>query len=92
MKTRMNTIILSLAFASAFGLAGSAFAQSADSNYCNALSQSYTRYAQANDGRSHNAPPADVAAAMSKCDSAPASAIPVLEKTLTDAKISLPPR
>jgi len=29
---------------------------------------------------------------MSKCNSAAASAIPVLEKALKDAKITLPPR
>jgi hypothetical protein len=69
-----------------------ASAQSADSKYCSALSQSYEKYAQDNGGKSHNAPPADVGAAMGNCATNPTSAIPVLEKALKDAKVSLPAR
>ena len=68
------------------------FAQSADSKYCSALSDKYRTYAQDNGGKSHNAPPADVATAMSKCSSEPGSAIPVLEGALNAAKVSLPAR
>jgi hypothetical protein len=69
-----------------------ASAQSADSKYCSALSASYEKYAQDNGGRSHNAAPANVGAAMGKCSSDPSSAIPVLEKALNEAKIPLPSR
>ncbi len=69
-----------------------ASAQSNDSKYCAALSSQYETYAQDNGGRSHNAPPASVGAAMSKCSSDPATAIPVLEGALTNAKVALPPR
>jgi hypothetical protein len=69
-----------------------ASAQSADSRYCSSLSSTYERYGQDSGGRSHNTPPANVAAAMGQCNSNPASAIPVLEKALNDAKIPLPSR
>jgi hypothetical protein len=69
-----------------------AFAQSNDAKYCSALSAQYETYAQDNGGKSHNAPPASVGAAMSKCSSDPASAIPVLEGALNQAKVALPPR
>jgi hypothetical protein len=69
-----------------------AFAQSADSKYCSALSEKYETYAQDNGGKSHNAPPASVASAMSKCSSDPAASIPVLEGALNAAKVSLPAR
>jgi len=88
MKSR--SVLMIAAIALAFPVA--AFAQSGDSKYCAALSQEYTKYAQSSEGKSHNAPPADVGTAMSKCNSDAASAIPVLEKALKDAKITLPPR
>lgn len=69
-----------------------AFGQSADTKYCSALSSQYATYAQNNGGKSHNAPPADVATAMSQCDSNAASGIPILEKALTNAKVALPAR
>ena len=67
-------------------------AQSADAKYCSALSDKYQTYAQDNGGKSHNAPPAEVASAMSKCSTDAASAIPVLEGALKAAKVSLPAR
>jgi len=69
-----------------------AFAQSGDAKYCAALSDKYTTYAQASGGRSHNTPPADVATAMSQCSSNASASIPVLEKALNAAKITLPAR
>jgi hypothetical protein len=69
-----------------------ASAQSNDSKYCSALTSQYETYAQDNGGKSHNAPPAAVGVAMSKCSSDPASAIPVLEGALNQAKVALPPR
>ena len=66
---------------------GAAFAQSADDvSYCNALSglvRTVNRGAE---------PQGSVANAMAQCSSNPAAGIPVLERTLTDAKVSLPPR
>jgi hypothetical protein len=68
-------------------------AQSVDTRYCEALSQKYTRFvADPNAGKIHVEIPSDVAAAQAKCDSDPKTAIPVLQKALTDKKIELPPR
>ena len=70
-----------------------ASAQSSDSQYCAALSDQYTKYvADPNAGKSHVEVPSDVAAAQAKCDSDPKTAIPVLQKALTDKKITVPPR
>jgi hypothetical protein len=68
-------------------------AQASDTSYCTELSHSYTKYvADPNAARNPMQPPADVGAAQAKCDSDPASAIPILEKALSDKKISLPAR
>jgi hypothetical protein len=67
-----------------------AFAQSGDAKYCAALSDKYTTYAQSSGGKSHNTPPADIANAMSKCSTNASASIPVLEKALNDAKVTLP--
>jgi hypothetical protein len=88
----MNFKVACLLAGLSFALSMTASAQSADSKYCSALSNKYQTYAQDNGGKSHNAPPADVASAISKCSSDPASAIPVLEGALNSAKVALPPR
>ena len=62
-----------------------ASAQSADTKYCDALSASYRTSGVAK-GDSMEA------AAMSKCASDPKGSIPVLEKSLKDNKIPVPPR
>ena len=67
------------------GLPLAAFAQSADSKYCAALS---AKYRQLNTSQSDET----VAAAMAQCDKSPEKGIPVLEKHLKDAKVALPPR
>jgi len=90
----MKTVTKAL-WASAFACAVlpfAAFAQSNDSAYCTALGDKYNTYVLSSGGRSHNTAPPDVATAISKCSSDPASAIPVLEKTLNNAKVSLPAR
>ncbi len=80
-----------LAAGLALGLSGAASAQSKDSAYCTELSHSYTKYvADPNSSRAPTQAPADVSTAQSKCASDPGSAIPVLEKALTDQKITLP--
>lgn len=66
---------------------GAAFAQSPDAvSYCKSLS-SLVR--TVNRGAT---PQGNIADAMAQCDANPNAGIPVLEKTLTDAKVSLPPR
>ena len=66
--------------------APAAFAQSADVTYCKQLS---SLYREINRGASPSGAGAD---AMSQCDNNPSAGIPTLEKALTDAKVSLPPR
>lgn len=58
-----------------------------DSAYCKALSAKYRQTLSP-----ITTPAVSVPEAMSKCDSDPASAIPVLERALTDGKVALPPR
>jgi hypothetical protein len=70
-----------------------ASAQSSDSQYCAFLSHQYTRYvADPDSGKNHVEIPSDVAVAQAKCDSDPKNAIPVLQKALTNRKISVSPR
>jgi hypothetical protein len=67
--------------------AGWAFAQSADAAYCSALSAKYREFVGS--GQTD----ATAATAMAQCSSGnTAAGIPVLEKTLKDAKVALPPR
>ena len=82
----MTFIKFGLAAAAAVMLPLAAFAQSADTNYCKALSAKYREYAKA------GAVDSTAAAAMAKCDKEPAAGIPVLEKHLKDGKVALPPR
>jgi hypothetical protein len=88
MKTFTKTL---LAFACVV-LPFAASAQSNDSKYCTALSDKYNTYVLASGGRSHNTASPDIANAISRCSSDAAAAIPVLEKALGDAKVSLPSR
>jgi len=69
-----------------------ASAQSSDAQYCTELGQLYSKYVTSKEDRRPRPPTPDVSAAMTKCQSDPASSIPVLEKALTDAKVSLPKR
>ncbi len=71
-------------------LAPSVLAQSADTTYCNALSTTHDRYINANTGRSNQTPNAAIERAKQQCASDPAGSVPVLEKALKDAKVSLP--
>jgi hypothetical protein len=65
-----------------------ALAQSAtDVAYCNKLSATYRSTVA-----STATPDATVPVAMSECATKPASSIPVLEKALTDNKVTLPSR
>jgi hypothetical protein len=69
-----------------------AFAQSADTKYCEALGDKYQDYVQATGRRGEAAPSVTADIALSKCQTAPGEAIPVLEKSLTDGRVTLPRR
>jgi hypothetical protein len=70
-----------------------AFAQSADTQYCAALVAKYDRYVNNPDqGRGFQPTSAAITEAKAKCASNPAAGIPVLERALKDAKVDLPPR
>ena len=64
-----------------------AFAQTSDADYCNKLSATYRSVVMGN-----ATPDATGPAALSKCSTDPASAIPILEKALKDNKVTLPTR
>jgi hypothetical protein len=87
MKIRAATIAFVL-----LSVPGAIMAQSADSKYCAALSEKYDTYIETQGDKGGNPTPADVVTAMGKCKSDPATAIPVLEKSLKAARLSLPPR
>ena len=74
-------------------LPAGALAQSADSNYCTALSATYDKYV--NDpvgGRGNQPANVTISRAKQQCASNPAAGIPVLEQALKDRRVSLPPR
>jgi hypothetical protein len=87
MKLLIATIVLSAAV-----VPGIAFAQSADTKYCSALSDKYDYYVERSGEKGGGAPPIEVTKAMDNCKSSPASSIPVLEKALKAARLDLPPR
>jgi hypothetical protein len=80
-----TSLMAAAGVALALPLAG-AFAQSADVAYCKQLSSLYRDVNRGAD------PTGAGAQAMSQCDANPAAGIPYLEKSLTDAKVSLPAR
>ena len=71
----------------------SAFAQSADTSYCNALSALFDRYVN-NPSVGNGSKPADpkVTTAEGQCAKNPAAGIPVLEQALKASRVSLPAR
>jgi hypothetical protein len=81
----MKTAFTIAMCAAVLGLPATAFAQTADQKYCQALSSSYREYNKQNTN-------ADASAAMAKCSTDAAGAIPVLEKHLKDGKQALPAR
>jgi hypothetical protein len=64
-----------------------AFAQSSDLAYCNVLTETYRNVVGSNAATDGSA-----AEAMANCTTTPGTAIPVLEKALTDNKVALPKR
>jgi len=83
----MKIQLASLIIGASLVLPATAFAQS---SYCEALSHQYQKYVGSAQDRHPQGTPADITAAMSKCDTDSASAIPVLENALKNAKIDLP--
>ncbi|HEY2874010.1 MAG TPA: hypothetical protein VGJ56_18950 [Reyranella sp.] len=79
------TIVGILAFA-VLACPMASFAQSKDTEYCKALSEVWRAYNGKLD------PAVSTANALTQCNRNPGSAIPVLEKALTDDKIKLPSR
>jgi hypothetical protein len=71
---------------------GAVLAQSADAKYCAELGDKYESYLETAGDKGGRPTPVEVTVAINKCKSDPASAIPVLEKQLKAAKVSLPPR
>ena len=80
--------LAAFAICASMALPLAAYAQSAaDVAYCNKLSSTYRSVVAS------TATPNDtVPVAMSECATKPASSIPVLEKALTDNKVTLPSR
>jgi hypothetical protein len=85
-------ISLSIACAIVFPLACFAQSPSSDSKYCNALADKYDSLVDTSGSKGGSAAPPDIQSAIDKCNSSPASAIPVLEKALKDKRITLPAR
>jgi hypothetical protein len=71
-----------------------AWAQTSDANYCKALTDKYHAYiANMLSGHTPSQGSIDGSVAVEQCKAGnTASAIPVLEKKLRDARIDLPPR
>jgi hypothetical protein len=81
-------LLAAIAITASIVLPYAAFAQGkpADAAYCYMLAAKYRKEV------GMNATSSDVPVAISKCDSDSASAIPVLERSLKDNKVALPPR
>jgi hypothetical protein len=85
MRVMRKGLVLVVGVAMGLPLAA-AFAQSDDVSYCKQLSSMVRTVTRG------NTPSAATADAMAQCEFNPGSGIPVLEKVLTDAKVSLPSR
>lgn len=89
MKTQFAYLIAGLAL----GIAEPSFAQSNDAEYCAELVEKYEKYVgEIGAERGASQASIEIEIARDKCQSNPASSIPVMEKALKNAKISLPPR
>ena len=88
MRTQFAYLIAGLSLA----MAQPAFAQSNDAKYCAELVEKYEQYVSEGAEKGASQSPLEVEIAKGKCGSNPASSIPVMEKALKNARISLPPR
>jgi hypothetical protein len=92
MEKIMNTFTKILLAAALLSLPATAFAQSSDTAYCNALVAKYQQYLDQSSKRGQQPQNVDAQAAVEKCKAGDASGIPTIEKALKDAKLDLPPR
>jgi hypothetical protein len=88
LKTQFAYLIAGLALATT----QPSFAQSNDAKYCAELVEKYEQYVSEGAEKGASQSPLEVEIAKGKCRSNPASSIPVMEKALKNARISLPPR
>ena len=89
MKIQTVYIALGVALVLPFGAAQ---AQSNNDTYCQALADSYTTYVQDQNEHRPATPNVGVNEAIAQCQAGDAAGIPVLEKALTNAAVTLPPR
>ncbi len=80
----MKTTLTLLTVATALVLPVAASAQSTDVTYCKKLATVWRAYNEGAD------PAVGIATALSTCNGSPGSAIPVLEKALSDEGFKLP--
>jgi hypothetical protein len=96
MKIQTVALALALGFALAapFGAAQaqSSQAQSTDAAYCQALTDNYRTYVQDQNEHRPATPNVGVNEAIAQCQAGNAAGIPVLEKALTNAAVTLPSR
>ena len=88
---KINAAII-LAVTTVLSVPGGASAESSDARYCAALAEKYDSYIDTSGSMGGRPTPVDIQKAMDSCKTDPASAIPVLEKTLKAARFTLPPR
>ncbi len=86
----MKVMTALLFFAAIVMLPARSLAQGSDAACCAALSEKFDFYLDTADDKGGRATPTDVVVAQGTCKSDPASAIPVLEKALKAARLSLP--
>jgi len=93
MKTSRLLVIAAFPLVLSLGAGTQTQAQSADTQYCMALSSKYDRYVNnPSMGRGSQPQNATIGEAQSQCATNPAGAIPTLERALKDARVDLPPR
>jgi hypothetical protein len=92
MENAMKAMTALLFFAAILLLPALAVAQRNDAAYCAALSEKFDSYLDTAGDKGGRATPTDIVVAQGKCKSDPGSAIPVLEKALKAARLSLPSR
>ncbi len=90
---KIQTVALALGLGLALAVPfGAAQAQSTDAAYCQALTDNYRTYVQDQNEHRPAAPNVGVNAAIAQCQAGNAAGIPVIEKALTNAAVTLPPR
>lgn len=91
-KSTMARMLKYMMVCAGLGFPVLASAQQSDAAYCSTLAQTYERYVGSNAASRRGLQrDATVDAAISQCATKSASAIPVLEQGLRNARIDLPP-